>query len=825
MRAAIVAALVCAVGVSAVPASAASKQVRYGRYAIRVPASWPVHDLAEHPRTCVRFDRHAVYLGVPGAEQRCPAHAVGRSESILVEPRSETSGRALGPSVRAPRGDAAPRQLPMSGPAAALRVDVPSAGVSVTATWRRHRETVRRILDRARLRPGRPPAPPQRVEKRTVLGAAVSRASFHKGLGFDACAAPSRSAMSAWTSSPYSAVGVYIGGANRGCSQPNLTSGWVRRVTSSGWALMPIYVGLQAPGTSCNCATISRRAAKSQGRAAAKDAIADASALGLGPGSPIYFDMEYYARSSTNSRTALRFLAAWTRRLHDAGYVSGVYSSAGAGIHDLAGRYGSRYPVPDDIWIANWDGRRTTDDPYVPDRYWSNHQRIRQFRGSHNESYRGVTINVDSNYVDGAVAGAADGDGDSVPNDFDLCAKVRGPLEHSGCPYPHVSGGLVNYLDSVEGDRYEGDHFTTTGGVPAAYRFQANLGFLPNARLGGTAAVYSCTATGDQFLALNSACGGATVLGPVGYAYGHGPAGLPARAIYSCRTATSEQTVSYAPDCGDPAATNLGRLGFTISVAMLGRYFDSVKGDRHEGDHFTTTGGVAPAYRFQADLGVVFTQRLAGTVPLYSCTANRDQFLSRDPACGGATVLGLVGYVYAHKPRGLPAGAIYRCRIAKTGELTVSDAPDCDDPAATREGRLGFTVSVATLGRYFDSVDGDRREGDHFTTTGRVGRNYHYQGNLGFLLTQRVAGTAPLYSCIAKRDQFLSRAADCGGAKVRGVIGWIYSSARAGTPSRAIYGCRSRTGERFVSVEPTCGRSSDESPGRLGYTSVTPLPR
>jgi hypothetical protein len=536
--------------------------------------------------------------------------------------------------------------------------------------------------------------------------------------------------------------------------------------------------------------------------------------------------MEYYARSSTNSRTALRFMEAWTARLHKDGYVSGVYSSAGAGIRDLVSRYGSSYLEPDDIWIANWDGRRTTDDPYVPDSYWSNHQRIRQYRGGHNESYRGYTINVDSNYLDGAVFGAADRDEDGVPNDFDLCGRVRGPAENSGCPYPsHVSGGLVSYLNPVEGDVREGDHVTTTGLVPPAYRFQANLGFLLTRQTAGTVPLYSCSAQRDQFLSGAPDCGGAKVLGTLGYAYASKPAGLPTHAIYRCRAGdTGELTVSYDPGCDDPASVNEGRLGFTISVATLGRYYDSLDGDPHEGDHFTTTGGVGAAYRFQANLGFLLTQPAAGTVPLYSCSADGDQFLSRAPACGGATVLGNVGYAYARKPSGLPTQAIYRCRIGDTGELTVSYDPGCDDPANVNEGRLGFTISVATLGRYLDSVDGDRRRGDHWATTRGVGRAYHFQSNVGFLLNQRMPGTAPLYGCLADRDQFLSRAADCGGAKVRGLMGWIYSSAPEGTPSRAIYRCRRRNGERFVSVSSTCGRSETRKPRRLGYVGLSPLP-
>jgi len=45
------------------------------------------------------------------------------------------------------------------------------------------------------------------------------------GKGFDTCAAPSSSQMQAWwTNTPWSWVGVYVGGASRGCSQPNLTA-------------------------------------------------------------------------------------------------------------------------------------------------------------------------------------------------------------------------------------------------------------------------------------------------------------------------------------------------------------------------------------------------------------------------------------------------------------------------------------------------------------------------------------------------------------------------------------------------------------------------
>ena len=227
------------------------------------------------------------------------------------------------------------------------------------------------------------------------------------GLGFDACTAPSPRAMRAWRrSSPYRAIGVYIGGLNRACSQPNLTSRWVAEQVAAGWHLIPTYVGLQATTSSCtSCAKLSPSTATAQGVAAANDAVADAESIGMGPGSPIYNDMEGYTRTATATSSTLAFLGAWTRRLHALGYQSGVYSSSASGISDLASRGGPGYPLPDHIWIANWNGRLTTDDPFVPDDMWSRRQRIHQYRGGHDETWGGVTINIDNNYLDGGTVG------------------------------------------------------------------------------------------------------------------------------------------------------------------------------------------------------------------------------------------------------------------------------------------------------------------------------------------------------------------------------------------------------------------------------------
>ena len=84
-----------------------------------------------------------------------------------------------------------------------------------------------------------------------------------------------------------------------------------------------------------------------------------------------------------------------------------MYSSAASGISDLVAAYGTGYLEPDDIWIGDWNGRQTTSDPYVPSGDWANHQRLHQYRGGHNETYGGVTINIDNDYLDGATGGAS----------------------------------------------------------------------------------------------------------------------------------------------------------------------------------------------------------------------------------------------------------------------------------------------------------------------------------------------------------------------------------------------------------------------------------
>ena len=395
-----------------------ARSVRYHGYALRVPAGWPVFHLTGTSRTCVRFDRHAVYLGTPTAVQRCPTDPLGRTEAILVAPQVRT--QASEGANLLPTADAGAQR---SGRSAARIVDS-AHRVVVTATWNRDPGLIRRALSVRSLRsagahfavPRTPSANAKRhrnVRDHALLGAAATKqitaGDTFTGLGFDSCQTPSQSQMTDWLKSPFRAAGVYIGGTNMACSQPNLTSGWVSHASAIGWHLIPIYDGLQAPANSCGCAPISSTTAASQGAAAATDAVTRAQAIGIGPGNPIYDDMEAYNRTSSNTAAVLAFLGGWTSKLHAAGYLSGAYSSDGSGIKDLVARHGTSFAEPDDLWIANWNGQQSTVDANVPSSYWSDHQRLHQYRGAHTDNYGGASINVDSDYVDAATAAAGTG--------------------------------------------------------------------------------------------------------------------------------------------------------------------------------------------------------------------------------------------------------------------------------------------------------------------------------------------------------------------------------------------------------------------------------
>ena len=347
--------------------------VTYRGYSFQVPRSWRVINLAQHRPTCVRFDRHTVYLGTPPGNQACPSQVFGTTEAMLVEPAARKAARTS-------TWDPVTRQ-----------VNVTANRIRVTATFDGHRNSVDRILASAGLpHPVKYKDPPA-AEPAPLPAAATN---YH-GRGFDTCTAPSQAVMRTWWfDSPYGAIGIYLGGSDAACSQPNLTPGWLRNQFALGWHFIPLYVGPQAA-----FGELSPNASASQATAAATDAAHRARQLGLGPKAPIYYDMEGYPpRLSTR---VLRFFSAWTTTLHRLGYSSGVYSSSLSGIADLAHQYGRGvYKMPDVIYDALWNGYANTSDPVFRPGQWVNHRRLHQYNGNVTRTFGGITINIDLDYMD-----------------------------------------------------------------------------------------------------------------------------------------------------------------------------------------------------------------------------------------------------------------------------------------------------------------------------------------------------------------------------------------------------------------------------------------
>ncbi|MBA2954660.1 DUF1906 domain-containing protein [Nocardioides sp. CGMCC 1.13656] len=241
------------------------------------------------------------------------------------------------------------------------------------------------------------------------------------GYGFDQCLAPKQSKMDRWLEySPFLAVGIYISGDSRACrDQPNLTPTWVSTQLAKGWRLLPITLGPQAscqpryprygtdvtidPTRAANTGTYVN--AYTQGVNEANKSVGAAAALGIVAGSTLWYDLEGFSYGNTKCReSALSFLSGWTQQLHALGYVSGVYSSAGSGMKALDEVRVSRptaYTLPDQIWVARWDGLANTsvNPTYMRSDGWAK-ARVKQYQGGHYETWGNVRINIDRNFLD-----------------------------------------------------------------------------------------------------------------------------------------------------------------------------------------------------------------------------------------------------------------------------------------------------------------------------------------------------------------------------------------------------------------------------------------
>ncbi|HEY5902840.1 MAG TPA: glycoside hydrolase domain-containing protein, partial [Anaerolineales bacterium] len=237
------------------------------------------------------------------------------------------------------------------------------------------------------------------------------------GHGFDTCQIPALTQMQTWWNrSPYSAVNLYIGGSARACSNAALSASFLSSLHSQGWRFIPTWVGPQAA-----CSGFSSRmswdpvTAYNQGVTEANRALNTALNLGLTApdksGTVIYYDLEAYKVSDSTCRAAANaFISGWVGRMQEKGNLGAVY---GASCGSAPTDWNKIANVPDALWVANWYGNagevsfdRTATvwgNYCLSDSLWSNHQRLRQYAGAHDETWGGLTLNIDSNVLDGPV--------------------------------------------------------------------------------------------------------------------------------------------------------------------------------------------------------------------------------------------------------------------------------------------------------------------------------------------------------------------------------------------------------------------------------------
>ena len=230
--------------------------------------------------------------------------------------------------------------------------------------------------------------------------------------GFDACILPKVSQMQTWwNKSPYSFYGLYLGGIHLPSVCGGADPAWVSAVHQQGWSFIPTWVGPQAPCTQYLYKMSADPAVSYQeGRQEAQAASAAAASLGLTNygwgGTIIYYDLEPYGVSSPECRQPVSaFMNGWVERLHELGNLAGGYGSRNSYPADWA----TIPNVPNDVWAASW--YTTNYDPGASvygitwlEGLWTSHQRIRQYAGDINNSWGGVSLNIDIDVADGVVA-------------------------------------------------------------------------------------------------------------------------------------------------------------------------------------------------------------------------------------------------------------------------------------------------------------------------------------------------------------------------------------------------------------------------------------
>lgn len=236
----------------------------------------------------------------------------------------------------------------------------------------------------------------------------TAQASFgvSQRMGWDACGVGSTSnAQAFWNNTPYWNMGLYLGGSSYASGCNRWSTAQVNTLLGQGWMFLPLWVGPQAPCTGFGSRFSSDGpTAFSQGRNEATAAYNKIVSLGWDtPNAPLIYDLEAFNTGNSSCLNAAKqFISGWVYQLHLApAQKAGVY---GSGCASGLSSYAGIANVPDFIHGADWSGNPNTGAiTCVSSGNWVNNQRHKQYRGGHNETWNGVTLNIDSDCSNGPV--------------------------------------------------------------------------------------------------------------------------------------------------------------------------------------------------------------------------------------------------------------------------------------------------------------------------------------------------------------------------------------------------------------------------------------
>ena len=195
-----------------------------------------------------------------------------------------------------------------------------------------------------------------------------------------------------------------------GCPQANLSAQYLNDVNQQGWHLGFFWVGRQAP-----CSGYANQFSSDPGTAyqqrrdeavgAYNDLVGVLGVANCANQTPVTYDLEGFDGSMCDALAAAQsFVHGWVDQLHvPTPQLAGIYGSTCASYLD----YYRPDPYPDFIWGASFDGNPSISAmPCVTPGNWGSSQRIKQIVGTHNETWNGVTLSIDTDCANGPMAPA-----------------------------------------------------------------------------------------------------------------------------------------------------------------------------------------------------------------------------------------------------------------------------------------------------------------------------------------------------------------------------------------------------------------------------------